>query len=116
MEAVEDVAAGDCLGSGKVVEGLALGGVVRVNSTVDPDAEEDLGLGGLDRTAYGRVGPLPPGEGVDLVRVEYVEARGDGVRPGRDVSQDEHAAGVGVSAGVGWMTAARSASSPGVAV
>ncbi|MFI8385759.1 hypothetical protein [Streptomyces sp. NPDC085540] len=90
MEPVDDVAAGDHLGGGEVFEGLVLGGVVRVDSAVDPDAEEVLGLGGLDRAAYGRVGPLPPGEGVDLVRVEDVEARGDGVRVAWSVTRSPY--------------------------
>jgi hypothetical protein len=42
---------------------------------------------------------LPPGEGVDLVRVEDVEARGGDVRLGWNVPQDGHAACVGVSVG-----------------
>ncbi|MFE6070085.1 hypothetical protein [Streptomyces sp. NPDC056525] len=36
---VDDVAAGDHLGGGEVFEGLALGGVLRVDSAVDPDAQ-----------------------------------------------------------------------------
>jgi hypothetical protein len=39
------------LGGGEVFEGLALGGVAGGDSAVDPDAEEDLGLSGLDRAA-----------------------------------------------------------------
>ncbi|WP_331723474.1 transposase family protein [Streptomyces sp. NBC_00122] len=39
VEAVDDVAAGDHLGGGEVFEGLALGGVVGIDSAVGPDAE-----------------------------------------------------------------------------
>ncbi|WP_327692429.1 hypothetical protein [Streptomyces sp. NBC_00459] len=60
-------------------EGLALGGVAGVDSAVDPDAEEDLGLGGLDGAADVGAGVLPPGDGVALVRGEDVEARCGGV-------------------------------------
>ncbi|MBT2398824.1 hypothetical protein [Streptomyces sp. ISL-100] len=67
MEAVDDVAAGDHVGGGEVFEGLALSGVVGVDTAVDPDAQEHPGLGGLDGTAYGRTEVLPPGDGVGLV-------------------------------------------------
>ncbi|MEU4732085.1 hypothetical protein [Streptomyces sp. NPDC023588] len=80
MEAVDDAAGDDHLGGGQVFPGLTLRGVVRVDASVDPDAQEDLGLGGLDRTSYGSVGLLPPGEGVDLVGGEDIEARGDSTR------------------------------------
>ncbi|WP_406739577.1 hypothetical protein OG365_40990 (plasmid) [Streptomyces sp. NBC_00853] len=103
VEAVDDAAGYDHLGGGEVFQGLALGGVVGLDASVDPDAQEDLGFGGLDRAAYGRVGLLPSGEGVDLVGVEDVEARGDGVRVGWDVPQEEYAAGVGV--GRAWSRA-----------
>ncbi|MFJ4843302.1 hypothetical protein [Streptomyces sp. NPDC088746] len=59
MEAVDDVAAGDHLGGGEVFEGLALGGVLGVDAAVDPDAEECLGLGRLDRAADVGAGVLP---------------------------------------------------------
>ncbi|MCY0942530.1 helix-turn-helix domain-containing protein [Streptomyces antarcticus] len=67
--------------------------------SIDPHAKEDLGLGGLDRAAHGRVVFLPSDEGVDLVRVEDVEARSGGVRAGWDVPKDERTAGVGVGDG-----------------
>ncbi|WP_150211689.1 hypothetical protein [Streptomyces venezuelae] len=96
MEAVDGVAAGDHLGGGEVCDGLTLGGVGGVDSAVNPDAEEDLGRGGLDRAAHGRVGVLASGEGVGLVRCEDVEAWGDGVGVGWDMTQGEGAADVGV--------------------
>ncbi|MFJ4741096.1 hypothetical protein [Streptomyces sp. NPDC088775] len=100
MEAVDDVAARDHVGGSEVFEGLTLGGVAGVDSAVDPDAQEDLRLGGLDGAADVGARVLPSRERVDLVRGEDVEARGDGVRLGRDVPQDERAAGVRVGAGV----------------
>lgn len=60
MEAVDDVAAGDHVGGDEVFEGLALSGVVRVDAAVDPDAQEDLGLNGLDGAADVRMGFFLP--------------------------------------------------------
>ncbi|MFG2630836.1 hypothetical protein [Streptomyces sp. NPDC048473] len=94
--AVDDVAAGDHLGGGEIVEGLPLGGVCGVNAAVDPDAEEDLGLHGLDGAADVRTGVLPPGDGFRLIGAQDIEARGGRVPVGRNVPQDESAAGVGV--------------------
>ncbi|MFE4632731.1 hypothetical protein ACFRJ1_05030 [Streptomyces sp. NPDC056773] len=86
MEAVDDAVGVDHLGGGKVFQRLALRSVVRVDASVDPDMQEDPGLGGLDRAAYGGVGLLPSPEGVDLVRVEDVEA-GMWVRPAADTGR-----------------------------
>jgi hypothetical protein len=41
-------------GGDDVFEGSALGGVVVVDASFDPDAGEDLGLDGLDAVAYGQ--------------------------------------------------------------
>lgn len=97
---VDEVTAGDHVGGGEVFEGLALCGIGGVDAAVDPDAQENLRLDGLDRAAYGGVGLLPSGDGVGLVGPQDIEARGGGVSVRRDVAEDERAAGVGVGAGV----------------
>jgi hypothetical protein len=58
------------------------GRVVRVDAAVYPDAEEGLGLDGLDRAADVRAGVLPPGDGVSLVGAQDVEPGGGGVPSG----------------------------------
>lgn len=87
-EAVDHVAAGGHVGGGEVFEGLALGGVAGVDAAVDPDAQEDLRLGGLDGAADAGAGVLPSRGASTWCGGEDVEARGDGVRLGRDVPQD----------------------------
>lgn len=100
MELVDDVAARDHVGGGEVFEGPVVGGVRGVDVAAGPDAEEGLGPDGLEGAADVRAGSLAPGDGVGLVGPEDVEPGCGGVPVGRDVSQDECAADVGVSAGV----------------
>lgn len=97
---VDEVTAGDHVGGGEVFEGLALGGVAGVDAAVDPDAQEDVRLDGLDRAADVGAGVLPSGDGVGLVGPQDIEARGGGVAVRWDVAEGERAAGVGVGAGV----------------